>query len=148
MSAVPLTMHSRRATPRGLLPSHGRYAPRYLRHGRTATVGEWLEPFSPDEIAAHPALALSKAWWCLAAGDTRAVEHWTAVAERGGADDLLPDGTPLRSAILLLHAVVGNEGVTRVRDDAALAFELDRAGGSSWRPDRSLARGQRTAAVG
>jgi LuxR family maltose regulon positive regulatory protein len=38
----------------------------------------------------------------------------------------------LRSATLLLRAVVGREGVTSVRDDAAVAFDLDRPG-SSWR---------------
>jgi LuxR family maltose regulon positive regulatory protein len=109
------------------------YAPRYMRSGRAATVGEWLAPLSPDEIAANPALALSKAWWCLAAGNTSEVEQWTAVAERGDADTQLPDGTPLRAAILLLHALVGKRGITHVRDDAALAFDLDCADGSPWR---------------
>ena len=119
-------------------------APRYLGNGRTTTVADWLEPFAVDEIEAHPALALTKAWWCLTAADTEAIEHWTSVAERGLADEVLPDGTPLRSAILLLRAVIGSRGVTGVRDDAALAFDLDRPG-SSWRPSRVSSRARRFA---
>jgi LuxR family maltose regulon positive regulatory protein len=45
----------------------------------------------------------------------------------------LPDGTPLRSAVLLLHALGGREGLTRTCEDAALAFELDRPD-SAFRP--------------
>ncbi len=32
--------------------------PGYLSRGRTATVTRWLAPFTPDEVAAHPPLAL------------------------------------------------------------------------------------------
>src|SRR5262249_5549714 len=44
-----------------------------------------------------------------------------------------PDGTPVRSAVLLLHALGGTQGLARMRGDAALAFELDR-GDSPFRP--------------
>jgi LuxR family transcriptional regulator, maltose regulon positive regulatory protein len=107
-------------------------APGYLSRGRSATVTRWLEPFSPDDVATHPPLALAAAWWSLTTGDTASVSHWTSLAERGG-DEVLPDGTSLRSAVLLLHAVGGYEGLTRARDDAALAFELDRRD-SPFRP--------------
>jgi LuxR family transcriptional regulator, maltose regulon positive regulatory protein len=107
-------------------------APGYLSRGRTATVTRWLEPFSPDEVATHPPLALAAAWWSLTAGDTPSVSHWTSLAECGD-DEVLPDGTSLRSAVLLLHALGGYDGLTRARDDAALAFELDRPD-SAFRP--------------
>jgi len=107
-------------------------APGYLSRGRAGTVTRWLEPFSPDEVATHPPLALAAAWWSLTAGDTASISHWTSLAERGD-DELLPDGTPLRSAVLLLHALAGTGGLTRVGDDAALAFELDRPD-SPFRP--------------
>jgi LuxR family transcriptional regulator, maltose regulon positive regulatory protein len=109
-----------------------RNAPGYLSRGRTATVTRWLEPFSPDEVAAHPPLALAAAWWSLTAGDTKSISHWTSLAERGDGE-LLPDGTPLRSAVLLLHALGGNEGLRRACEDAAVAFELDRPD-SPFRP--------------
>lgn len=109
-----------------------RHAPVYLSRGRTATVTRWLEPFSPDEVAAHPPLALAAAWWSLTAGDTGSVGYWASLAERGDGE-ALPDGTPVRSAVLLLRALGGTEGLTRAREDAALAFELDRAD-SPFRP--------------
>jgi LuxR family maltose regulon positive regulatory protein len=107
-------------------------APGYLSRGRTATVTRWLEPFSPDDVATHPPLALAAAWWSLTAGDTASISHWTSLAERGD-DEVLPDGTTLRSAVLLLHALGGYDGLTRARDDAAHAFELDRPD-SPFRP--------------
>jgi LuxR family transcriptional regulator, maltose regulon positive regulatory protein len=109
-----------------------RNGPGYLSRGRTATVTRWLEPFSPDEVASHPPLALVAAWWSLTAGDTASISHWTSLAERGNGD-LLPDGTPLRSAVLLLHALAGHGGLVRTCEDAALAFELDRPD-SAFRP--------------
>ena len=99
--------------------------PGYLSRGRTATVTRWLAPFTPDEVAAHPPLALAAAWWSLTAGDTESIGHWASLAEHGG-DAILPDGTPLRSAVLLLRSLAGGEGLTDVREHAALAFELDR----------------------
>ena len=107
-------------------------APGYLSRGRTATVTRWLEPFTPDEVATHPPLALAAAWWSLTAGDTASISHWTSLAEHGD-DEVLPDGTSLRSAVLLLHALSGHDGLARARDDAALAFELDRPD-SPFRP--------------
>jgi LuxR family maltose regulon positive regulatory protein len=109
-----------------------RHAPPYLSRGRTATVTRWLEPFSRDEVAAHPPLALAAAWWSLTAGDTDSIAHWASLAEPGDGQ-ILPDGTPVRSAVLLLHALGGTRGITRMRDDAALAFELDRSD-SPFRP--------------
>lgn len=109
-----------------------RYAPPYLTRGRTPTVTRWLEPFSPDEVATHPPLALAAAWWSLTAGDTASIAYWASLAEPGDGE-ILPDGTPVRSAVLLLHALGGTQGVARMRDDAALAFELDRSD-SPFRP--------------
>jgi LuxR family maltose regulon positive regulatory protein len=109
-----------------------RHAPSYLSRGRTATVTRWLEPFTPDEVATHPPLALAAAWWSLTAGDTGSIAHWASLAELDDGE-VLPDGTPVRSAVLLLHALGGTDGLTRMRDDAALAFDLDRSD-SPFRP--------------
>jgi LuxR family maltose regulon positive regulatory protein len=114
------------------------HAPSYLSRGRTATVTRWLEPFTPDEVATHPPLALAAAWWSLTAGDTGSIAHWASLAEPADGEvvpdgEVLPDGTPVRSAVLLLHALGGTRGLTRMRDDAALAFDLDRSD-SPFRP--------------
>ena len=108
------------------------HSPTYLNRGRTATVTRWLEPFTPDEVAAHPPLALTAAWWSLTAGDTASVRYWASLAERADGQ-VLPGGTPVRSATLLLHALGGTDGLTRAREDAASAFDLDQAD-SPFRP--------------
>jgi LuxR family maltose regulon positive regulatory protein len=53
-----------------------------------------------------------------------------------GDDAELPDGNSLTAAAALLRAVVGAEGISRMREDAASAYELDRVGS----PYRSAAR--------
>ena len=108
------------------------HSPAYLSRGRTATVTRWLEPFTPDEVAAHAPLALAAAWWSLTAGDTGSVGYWASLAERGDGE-VLAGGTPVRSAVLLLHALGGTQGLARAREDAASAFELDRSD-SPFRP--------------
>jgi LuxR family maltose regulon positive regulatory protein len=60
------------------------------------------------------------------------VGYWTSLAELADGQ-VLPGGTPVRSATLLLRALGGTEGLTRAREDASAAFELDRAD-SPFRP--------------
>lgn len=100
-------------------------APTYLSRGRTTTVTRWLEAFPEDEVAARPTLALTAAFSSLTVGDTGSIGYWTSLAERGG-DDELPGGTSLSAVVGLLRALAGGEGLRRAREDAALAFELDR----------------------
>ena len=108
----------------------------YLGDGRSTTVGRWLEPFTADEIGAQPALALTAAWWSLTTGQIDELEHWLTEADRAAVDAVLPDGTPVRSATLLLRALAGRDGVAQVRADAALAYELN----TTDSPYRSVAR--------
>jgi LuxR family transcriptional regulator, maltose regulon positive regulatory protein len=98
-------------------------APLHLVMGSPVIVTRWLEAFTPEQIAASPALAVTKAWWCLVAGVVPEVEQWTsAIAHR--SDEVLPDGTPVRAAVALLDALVAKHGLSRMRDEAALAFSL------------------------
>jgi LuxR family transcriptional regulator, maltose regulon positive regulatory protein len=98
----------------------------HLATGRSAAVGRWLELFTAAEIGAQPPLALTAAWWSLTTGQIGELEHWLREAERAEPDAVLPDGTPIRSATLLLHALIGRGGPAQVRADAAVAFQLDR----------------------
>jgi len=101
-------------------------APSYLSTGRSQTVGHWLHLFSNEEIGARPALALTAAWWSLTVGHIHEIDHWLGEAELAKSDEVLPDGTPVRAATVLLHALVGRGGPAQVGADAAMAFELDR----------------------
>jgi LuxR family maltose regulon positive regulatory protein len=113
-----------------------RNGPAHLQIGHQATVARWLAPFTVDEIAASPPLALTKALWCLTSGNTSEIEPWATAAANGGTKNPLPDGTPLLAALALLGALVGGNGLTQMSKDAALAFELDRPDS----PTRPMAR--------
>jgi LuxR family maltose regulon positive regulatory protein len=99
-------------------------SPLYIANGRTATVSRWLELFTLEEIAARPPLALAAAWCAVTAPQTQPILHWTELARRG-ADDRLPDGTPLGAAVSLLDAVAGDRGLTAMAADASRAYALD-----------------------
>ena len=113
-----------------------RATPLFAGAGLTATVDRWLGRFTPDEISSRPALTVAKAWCALTDGDMPSLRYWSSVASAMDGDAELPDGNPLASAAALLRAVVGAEGIDRMRDDAATAYELDRVGS----PYRSVAR--------
>jgi LuxR family maltose regulon positive regulatory protein len=108
-------------------------APPHLAQGRTATVVEWIATVTDEEFAAHPELALTKAWYALTTGDTGAVDHWTTVAESGDVGDRARPGASFRAVVLLLRALVGKDGLHRMRENAERAVALDDPG-SALRP--------------
>jgi LuxR family transcriptional regulator, maltose regulon positive regulatory protein len=86
----------------------------------------WLDEFCEDEIASHPTLALSKAWLAGRRGDGGAMDKWVTLAERGYYRGRLPGGpATLGSAVSLLRAMLGRDGIGRMTRDAAQAYELD-----------------------
>ena len=105
-----------------------RAVPAFVSFGRAATVERWLEPYPAADIAARPALAISAAWAAVTIGDLGALGFWSAVVSEHDPNGLLPDGTPVGAAAALLRATVAKDGIAAIRDDAAHAFALDRAG--------------------
>lgn len=107
--------------------------PLYNTRGRLATVQRWLERVPQEEIAGYAPLALTAAFCCLNTGEGDLVARWTAVAaraiERDGTDDTT---TSLRSAVAILRAALGRDGIARMRKDAARAYELE-SDNSPWR---------------
>ncbi len=100
-------------------------APGRLGAGLAGTVGRWLDLFDERQIHQSAALAVTAAWWALTVGDIDAVDRWALVVELMPPDDLLPNGTPVRAAAVLLRALLGTFGLSRMRDDAAEAYALD-----------------------
>ena len=86
----------------------------------------WLELWTDTEIAADPALSVGAAWGAFARGDGASFNRWFTFARRGRETFEMPDGTPLRSALALLRAVSGRDGLGRMVEDAGLATELGR----------------------
>ena len=113
-----------------------RAAPVFVATGRTATVRRWLEPFSAEQRATRPVLAVIEAWCALTDGDMPSLGYWTSVASDMDERLMLPDGNPVAAAAALLRAVEGMGGVDVTRANARLAYELDRVRS----PFRAIAR--------
>jgi LuxR family maltose regulon positive regulatory protein len=102
-----------------------------LASGRTATLQQWLDGFSGDQIIARAELAQTAAWYALATGHP--VEHWISAAERATFDAERPDGgDALASGMALLHAAVARHGTERMLADARRADRLQ-APDDLWR---------------
>jgi LuxR family maltose regulon positive regulatory protein len=106
---------------------------RYVPQGHKATVRRWLEHFTDEQIASSPALALVAANVHLASGERDLAEHWTTTAahalRRASAG---PAPRALEAGIAAMRAGIARDGLARMREDAALACELDGDDGP-WR---------------
>jgi LuxR family maltose regulon positive regulatory protein len=107
--------------------------PLYNTRGRLATIQRWLERVPQEEVAGYAPLALTAAFCRLNTGEGDLVAQWTEVAaraiERDGTDD---STTSLRSAVAILRAALARDGIARMGDDAARAYELE-SDNSPWR---------------
>jgi LuxR family transcriptional regulator, maltose regulon positive regulatory protein len=105
----------------------------YVAAGREAPVWRWLEHFSEQETASFPPLALVAANAHLARGERELAEHWTAAAV-----DALHSSAPrgpmasVEAGIATMRGAIARDGVVRMRDDAARAYELA-TDDSPWR---------------
>ncbi len=105
--------------------------PWYITSGRRARLERLLDDFHPAEVYGEPWVSLSTAWWALPTG--RPLDDLLAAAERatraGGRTDPDPD---LVAAVALLRALLGHEGIARMRADAEVAEHHQQAG-DPWR---------------
>ncbi len=99
--------------------------PLYIARGQLATIQGWLERVSHEEVAAYAPLALTAAHCHLNTGEGDLVERWTSVAaktiRRTGSND---DATSLIAGVSILRAVLARDGIARMGEDAARAYEL------------------------
>lgn len=112
-----------------------RLAQPVFHSGRVATVNQWLVWLhEQDGIERYPAVAVIAAIFCCVNGQPAQADHWTALAESGRHDGVLPDGTAAISPWqALLRAFRCRQGIETMREDAALAVDT-LAATSSWRP--------------
>ena len=91
--------------------------------GRLATVEEWLNWFSDDELRQYPALAVYGAWVRVLTGRTEEAERWLGLAD--GAVSAIPisDGTvSIDPWVATLRASMMPHGVERALADSDLAL--------------------------
>ena len=107
--------------------------PLYNTRGRLATVQRWLGRVPQEEVAAYAPLALTAAFCCLNTGEGGLVSQWTEVAARAIERDGTDDGAAsLRSAVAILRAARARDGIARMGEDAARAYQLE-SDESPWR---------------
>ena len=118
---------------------------RYTWRAPDGDMERWLRGFSDEQTASYPPLALAVASAHLASGDRDVAEHWTGAAARALGAAPPREKTPaLEAGIAGLRAAIARDGMARMRDDAAHAYELE----AEDSPRRSLdcrARGHRAA---
>jgi LuxR family maltose regulon positive regulatory protein len=113
-----------------------RHASSYIGHGRNAALQNWLNRFNDDQIADVPALAVAAATSRLATGDGDQARHWVSAATHRLAGHPSTGPYPLDPPILLLRAVVAEDGLARMGRDAARACAVSSKEGDT----RSFAR--------
>ena len=113
-------------------------APGWAALGSAPAIRECLEPFSPAEMRAHPALALAAAIYHLAEGRRDEAEHWAEVAER--APDLAGDAGEMAAGLAMIRACLACHGTTQMGQDAARACAVAPLDGS-WQSVGRLLRG-------
>lgn len=105
----------------------------HIAHGRIDAIRTWLDRCRPEEISSHAPLALSAACTHLVDGDRDRLEHWLDTAERLIAAGEEIEDPPAAAACAVLRALLARDGVSRMVDDAATAYELT-AEDDPWRP--------------
>jgi LuxR family maltose regulon positive regulatory protein len=112
-----------------------RLAQPIFHSGRVATVNQWLVWLRhQDGIERYPAVAVIAAIFCSVNGQPAEADRWTALAEPGRDDGVLPDGTAgIGSWQALMRAFRCPQGIEAMRKDAEFAVRT-LAPTSSWRP--------------
>lgn len=106
-----------------------------LNTGRQATARRWLDAFSDEDVADSATLALAGAFLVGLIGEKERARRYIALAERAPWRGVGAMGeTSSASAIALIEALFGWEGVTRMRTHALEAYRLEPAGSSAHEP--------------
>jgi LuxR family maltose regulon positive regulatory protein len=116
-------------------------APACVSRARNGRVESWLSSFTPDQIAAQPALALAAANSHLLKGEFDAVQRWESAAVRTLTDTAPAERTRgLEASVAILQAAGASRGLQHMGEDSARGYELERED-SPWRPICCLLEG-------
>ena len=113
----------------------------YVARGGGAQVERWLGGFSPEVIAAYPALAGCAALSALAAGHLDDAQRWAVSAAaalgRGSGSD---QPRSLATGLAAIDTLIARSGASQMREAAARACEAE-PHDSPWHPVLCLVRG-------
>jgi LuxR family maltose regulon positive regulatory protein len=96
------------------------HLPEAVDRGETERLQAWQDPIDDDDAASCAPLSLARAWLDMMRGRFADADTWTRRARAAGWSGPLPDGSPsLDTAITVLRAVLGRQGVAQTGADAA-----------------------------
>ena len=114
---------------------------RYLMHGRSDTVGDWLSSFCPDQIADYAPLALAAAHHCLVIGELDQAQHWNLTATEARRRGRAATATKsLDAGKAIIDATAARISAIEMGAVAARAYEAEPEH-SPWRSFGCLLRG-------
>jgi LuxR family transcriptional regulator, maltose regulon positive regulatory protein len=98
--------------------------PEYSSRGRQASIKRWLDRVGSEAISSHPYLSVVAAYDGVARGSSAEAEHWAAISDDLSATlGTSPARQELTTALTLLRATVGRDGVETMVADASAAAE-------------------------
>lgn len=97
-----------------------------FNQGHQVAIHHWLQALSDADLAEYPALAAAGAWVMGLLGDRAQTLHYLRIVEDNPFDGpFLLGESSSQSAVVLLRASFGYEGVSRMRTMAELAYRLE-----------------------
>jgi LuxR family transcriptional regulator, maltose regulon positive regulatory protein len=97
--------------------------------GRHATIRRWIKAFSDADLADYPPLAAGAAWVMGQMGERALTRRYISLLERATSNGPFPLGeSSSQSAVALLKAAFGWEGVNQMRALAEIAYRLEPTG--------------------
>ncbi len=106
----------------------------YMLGGRLETLREWINRIPADALLAYPPVLIASAWAMSFGGDAKATYRFANAARAASFDGPMPDGSAsYASAVAILEAGIGHNGMDNASRNAELAYRLEPLG-SPWRP--------------
>ncbi len=113
----------------------------YMLGGWLETLRGWINRFPTDALLAYPPILIASAWITAFSGDVKATRRFAAAAREACFDRPMPDGSAsYASAVAILQAGLGLDGMKDANEHAELAYRLEPSG-SPWRPTAAAVAG-------
>ena len=106
----------------------------YMLSGWLDTLREWINRLPADALLAYPPILVASGWIMAFSGDVKSTHRFAAAARQASFDGAMPDGsTSYTSAVAILEAGLGHNGMKEANEHAELAYRLEPPG-RPWRP--------------
>jgi LuxR family maltose regulon positive regulatory protein len=113
----------------------------YMLNGWLETLREWIDRFPDEAKLEYPPILVASAWVAAFSGDVKATHRFATAAREASFDRVMLDGsTSYETAVAMLQAGLGLDGMHDANDHAELAYRLEPPG-SQWRPTAAAMAG-------